>query len=265
MAALDNRTYEVTFCSRVAGWLNVLFVQHPEWPFRRAEIEQSKAIKRKRSDLRVFGDAGKLILAGEVKMPGTVEGRSSYKSALVEDAASKADNAAAEFFFTWNVNVLVLFDRKKWHLPIMERRVQDYSLGLDLDKPEDVDRPEVESRLQTFLADFFGKFAAIAEGKQPEWGMRLDEWFIRAFEHHVSWPVKLTAEFLWARSNADKAFDHRLQEWLGKDQGWLFARNDANQWRDILDRAARTLCYVFANRLIFYESCRAKFTEQLRP
>jgi len=261
MSERDTRTHEVTFCSRVAGWSNALFADHPEWPFRRAEIEQSKAIKRKRSDVRIHGDAAKLILAGEVKMPGTNEGRSPYRADLVEDSARKADNAAAEFFFTWNVNELVLFDRKKWQLPVMERRVKEYPLGLALDKPQDVDRPEVETRIKQFLADFFGELAAILAGQQPEWGMRLDEWFIRAFESHIAWPVKLTADFLWARAGTYKPFDHQLQHWLGREQGWLFARNDPKQWRDILERAARTLCYVFANRLIFYESVRAKFAE----
>src|SRR5208337_2727442 len=114
-----------------------------------------------------------------------------------------------------------------------------------------------------FLATFFGELAAILSGQQPEWGMRLDEWFIRAFESHIAWPVKLTADFLFAKSGADKSFDHKLQDWLGIEQGWQFTRNDPIQWREILDRAARTLCYVFANRLIFYESVRAKFTELL--
>ncbi|MCI0541191.1 MAG: SAM-dependent methyltransferase [Verrucomicrobiales bacterium] len=261
MANPDIRTYEVTFCSRVAGWLNALFAKHPEWPFRRAEIEESKAIKRKRSDLRIYGDAKKLILAGEVKLPGTVEGRTPYNPELVDDSAQKADNAGAEFFFTWNVNLLVLFDRKKWHLPLMERRVQDYELGLDLESREDVDRKEVEIRLQEYLAKFFAQFAEIAVGKKPEWGMRLDEWFIRSFEHHILWPVKLTRDHLWMRTGENKSFDHQLQEWIAKEQGWLFTRNDPVQWREVLDRTARTLCYVFANRLIFYESVRAKFAE----
>ena len=64
MADSDIRIYEVTFCSRVAGWLNALFALHPEWPFRRAEIEESKAIHRKRSDLRIYGDAEKLVDRG---------------------------------------------------------------------------------------------------------------------------------------------------------------------------------------------------------
>lgn len=77
--------------------------------------------------------------------------------------------------------------------------------------------------------------------------------------------MKLTADYLITKSNQDRNFDYRLQEWIGQEQGWLFARNDPKEWRAILDRSARTLCYVFANRLIFYESCRAKFGELLDP
>jgi hypothetical protein len=45
----DLRTHEIAFCSRVAGRLNALFAAHPEWPFRRAEIEQSHALRRKQT------------------------------------------------------------------------------------------------------------------------------------------------------------------------------------------------------------------------
>jgi hypothetical protein len=257
----DIRVHEVTFCSRVSKWADSLFAEHPDWPFKRTEIEESKGIDRKRSDLRVYGTGDTLILAGEVKLPGTPEGRNAYNSALVEDSHQKASNAGAEFFFTWNVNKLVLFDAKLWHLPIMERRVKDYDLGLDLDTPEDVSRAEVEKRIQEFLASFFSDFAAIVTGKQPNWGMPPDKFFIRAFESHISWPVRLTAEFLWAKSDSSKAFDTLLQEWMASDQGWAVVRNDPKTWRTLVDRAARTLCYVFANRLLFYESVRTKFDE----
>ena len=230
--------------------------------FTRTEIEESKGIKRKRSDLRVYGANNKVVLAGEVKLPGTAEGRNAYNSALVDDSYQKASNIGAEFFFTWNVNKLVLFDSKLWHLPIMERRVKDYDLGLDLDNQTDVSRAEVEERIQEFLADFFADLQAIMDGKQPDWGMPPDEFFIRAFESHISWPVQLTAEFLWSKSATDKKFDSLLQEWMSGDQSWMVIRNDLQVWRMLIDRAARTLCYVFCNRLLFYESVRRKF-EQL--
>ncbi len=261
MPSPDNRTHEVTFCSSVSKWADSIFEKNPDWSFKRTDIEQSKGIKKKRSDLRIYGDRNKLILAGEVKLPGTAEGRNAYNSALVEDSYQKASNAGAEFFFTWNVNRFVLFDAKQWQKPIMERRVKDYDLGLDLDNPDDVSRAEVEKSVQEFLAKFFADFHAIVVGKEPDWGMAPDEFFIRAFESHISWPVKLTAEYLWTKSASDKTFDTLLQEWMAGDQGWMVIRNDVKVWRMLIDRAARTLCYVFSNRLLFYESVRTKFSE----
>lgn len=264
MSVGDVRTYEVTFCSRVSKWADALFAKNPAWNFARTEIEESKGIKRKRSDLRIYDAQKKLVLAGEVKLPGTPEGRNAYNSDLIGDAFQKASNAGAEFFFTWNVNKLVLFDSKKWDVPLMERRVREFDLGMDLDQPEDVSRPEVEEAIQEFLARFFADLHEIAAGKKPDWGMPPDEFFIRAFESHIAWPVKLTAEFFFTQSATDKKYDALFQDWMAKDQGWPVIRNDPNVWRNLIDRAARTLCYVFANRLLFYESVRRKFDE-LKP
>ena len=66
MAERDIRTYEVTFCSRVSKWADSIFEDNPALSFKRTEIEESKGIKRKRSDLRVYGNSKQLILAGEV-------------------------------------------------------------------------------------------------------------------------------------------------------------------------------------------------------
>jgi methylase of polypeptide subunit release factors len=258
MAVGDIRTHEVTFCSRVSKWADKLFSQNPAWNFVRTEIEES--VKRKRSDLRIYASNNRLALAGEVKLPGTAEGRNAYNSDLISDAFQKASNLGAEFFFTWNVNKLVLFDSKKWNVPIMERRLNDWDLGLDLDKPEDVSRPEVEEAIQRFLAKFFAQFHEIVEGIKTDWAKPPDQYFISALESHIGWPVKLTREFLTEESASDKTFDIRLQEWMSSDQGWQVIRNDQNVWRTLIDRAARTLCYVFSNRLLFYESVRRKFT-----
>jgi methylase of polypeptide subunit release factors len=257
MAVGDVRTHEVTFCSRVSKWAENLFSQNPSWNFVRAEIEE--LVNRKRSDLRIYGPNNRLVLAGEVKLPGTAEGRNAYSSDLISDAFQKASNLGAEFFFTWNVNKLVLFDSKKWDVPIMERRLNDWDLGLDLDQPEDVSRPEVEKCIQEFLAGFFAQFHEIAEGIRTDWAKPPDQYFISAFEGHIGWPVKLTREFLAEKSDTNKAFDARLQEWMSNDQGWQVIRNDQNAWRALIDRAARALCYVFSNRLLFYESVRRNF------
>ncbi len=102
MAPADIRTHEISFCARVKSWADELFKEHSELPFKRVEIEETLSKTRKRSDLRIYDRANKLVLAGEVKLPGTFEGRDPYHHALVEDAYHKADQAQAQFFFTWN-------------------------------------------------------------------------------------------------------------------------------------------------------------------
>ena len=97
MSDTDVRTNEVTFCSRISKWCDSLFARHSDFPFKRTEIEESKDTNRKRSDLRVYGKGKTLILAGEVKLPGTPEGRNPYAADLVEDAFRKASGAGAHF------------------------------------------------------------------------------------------------------------------------------------------------------------------------
>jgi hypothetical protein len=155
MAPADIRTHEVTFCGRVKSWADEFFRDHTDLPFKRVDIEETLQKTRKRSDLRVYDKANKLVLAGEVKLPGTFEGRDPYHHALVEDAYRKADQAQAQFFFTWNVNKLVLFDRSLWDKSLYEKRIQEYDLGLDLQTPDDVGRPAVEASFRTFISTFF--------------------------------------------------------------------------------------------------------------
>jgi hypothetical protein len=171
MAPADIRTHEVTFCGRVKSWADEFFRDHTDLPFKRVDIEETLQKTRKRSDLRVYDKANKLVLAGEVKLPGTFEGRDPYHHALVEDAYRKADQAQAQFFFTWNVNKLVLFDRSLWDKSLYEKRIQEYDLELNLQTPDDVGRPSVEASVQTFIGSFFTEFAQIISGAKPDWGM----------------------------------------------------------------------------------------------
>ena len=126
MSTAEQSIHEVDFCGQVASAANALFTQDPAaFPFAEARLEGfgKGAAKRKRKDLRFFEPGGRLALCGEVKLPGTSEGSSPYDDGVYQDAAQKADNAAVQFFFTWNVNVFVLWDRSQWDKPILERDV----------------------------------------------------------------------------------------------------------------------------------------------
>lgn len=261
MAKSDSRMHEVTFCARVKTWSEEIFKGQKDSYLSRVDVEESKGIGKKRSDLRIYrrkSDSVPLV-AGEVKMPGTIEGMNPYSSELLADAEQKASGSGARFFFAWNVNKLVLFDRKLWDRPFIERRVEEFNLDVEVQRPEDVERPEVEAAVKALLTRFYVEIEAIAEDRRPDWGMAPDVLFIRAFESHIAWPVKLTSEYLFTRAASLKSFDAMLQEWMVQTQGWQVTRNDEVLWRELIDRAARVLCYVFANRLIFYESVRKKF------
>jgi len=88
----EVRENEVAFCADVKSWADALFSSRSDWPFTRAKIEQYGTGNNKRSDLRIFCKGRQTpVLAGEVKLPGTPEGRSPFDPALMQDAFNKAD------------------------------------------------------------------------------------------------------------------------------------------------------------------------------
>jgi hypothetical protein len=44
------------------------------------------------------------------------------------------------------------------------------------------------------------------------------------------------------------------------DQDWIFVRSPREEWAKAVDNMAKTLAYIWANRLIFYKALLAKFS-----
>ena len=263
----EVRENEVAFCADVKSWTDALFASRPDWPFTHAKIEQYGRGNNRRSDLRIFCKGSQTpVLAGEVKLPGTPEGRSPYDPALMQDAFNKADNIQAPYFFTWNINTFVLFDRSKWNVPMVERRLKNWDLGFNLTLPGECKRPDIQASIRDkFLPELFEMLAGIVEGRVVEWGVPPDAVFIHSLESHLEWPVFGTRDHLIATSATDKLFSAQLQSWMAAEMNWTFDPDDPDNWRETLERAARTLCYVFSNRAIFYEAIRAKYPDDLNP
>ncbi len=261
--AVEQSIHEIDFCGQVAAAVSVMRAQDPTFPFAEARLEGfgKGAAKRKRKDLRFFEPGGKLALCGEVKMPGTREGQSPFNADVLQDAFQKAEDASVQYFFTWNVNEFVLFDRSQWQKPLLERRVKHWRLGITLTSAREVARPEnLEFIRARFLPDLLRDLADIYTGRRRDWSMPADDIFIRSLESHLDWPVQLTTAYLIDRTERSKTFDVKVQQWLA-DQDWIFVRNDPDQWRAALNNMARTLAYVWANRLIFYKALRARFSD----
>ena len=263
---------EVDFCALVASTINGLVSQNPAiFPFHEARVEGygTGTNRRKRKDLRFFDHNGKLVLCGEVKLPGTPEGRSAMGQELMADAAAKADDAGVQFFFTWNVNEFALWDRSLWDRPWYERRVRVWQLDRYLGTPQDVARDENLAFIKThFLPDLLRDLADIISGRRRDWSMPPDDIFLRSLESHLDWPVRLTSAYILDHAERSKVFDRRVQQWM-TEQDRAFIRTPFEEWAKSVDNMAKTLAYVWANRLIFYKALRTRFPDlprlELRP
>jgi hypothetical protein len=257
----STRIHEVDFCAEVAKAAKEFFKSRPSSPFADARIEGygSGSLKRQRKDLRFLDSNGRIALTGEVKLPGTSEGHSPYDGKVIRDAQQKADNANVQYFFTWNVNSFVLWDRYKQDVPLLERRVREWPTDRYFRNADEVGRPEnLDYIARHFLPTLLSDVGEICAGRVQNWEMPPDDIFIRSLESHLAWPADLTLAYIRDEAQSSPAFDARLQEWMAA-QNWYVVRGTPELWTEALDRAARTLVYVLANRLIFYHALRTKF------
>src|SRR5258706_4723832 len=267
MTLKADRQHEVAFCSEISKWSDQFFQSDSSLPLGSSDIESFGRGSQKRQDFRVYERAtkgrGKLVLCGEVKLPGTQQGRSPFDPALMKDAYEKATNANCQYFFTWNVEHLALFDRALWDADTMhERCVGQWELGLELNQPADVMRAEVIARLRDqFLPTFYKAFSDIWTGEVSDVSLPPSDFYITVLESHLAGPmgpVRELRDYLGLQSDQNAVFDARLREWMTREQQWNFDRGDPDSWRKVIDRAARSMVYVLSNRILFYQAVRLR-------
>lgn len=260
-ATIRETINEVDFCAKIAAAAGTIFpTLGDRCPFHEARVEGmgSTAGRAKRKDLRFYDVNHSIKLTGEVKLPGGV---SAFDTALVQDAQQKADHAGVQYFFTWDVNTFVLWDRYQQDKPLLERRIKVWQLRLNLTSAQELARPEIlDAITRKFLPDLISDLSDIVTGKRRDWSLPPDEIFLRSLESHLDWPVMLLREYLYRNADENERFSNRLQDWL-TNQGRQFLRNQPEEWRDAIDNAARTLAYVWTNRFIFYKALRARFPQ----
>src|ERR1700674_563981 len=113
MSTPTYRKHEVQFCAEVSKWADRLFEARPELPFGSSDIESCGGGSQKRQDFRAYErkekGRGRLALCGEVKLPGSQQGRSPFDMSLIRDAFDNSTAENCRYFFTWNVEHLALF------------------------------------------------------------------------------------------------------------------------------------------------------------
>lgn len=260
MKSQNTRQHEVAFCAEVSKFSDKIFEDDKNLRLGYSKIETFGTGSNKRHDLQFFNRQDKLILTGEVKLPGTIQGQSAFNPILMKDAYDKADMENCRYFFTWNVNELALFDRSKWDAPTMyDRCVGQWKLGLNLNKPSDVTSPTVVRLLQEdFLPKFFREFTQILEGKKDTYKLPPADFYLNALLSFIGTPVYSLQNHLEIEASKNSKFNERLVTWMTKEQEWNFNPDDFNSWKEILQRAAESMCYVLHNRILFYQAVKIR-------
>ena len=95
------------------------------------------------------------------------------------------------YFFTWNVEHLVVFDRSLWDAESMyDRVIGEWKLGLELNNPSDLTRPVVVAEIRDkFLPRFFADFSDIwLERIRDVRPLPADFW-VGVIESHLTGPM----------------------------------------------------------------------------
>jgi len=217
-------------------------------PFTDAKVEQRGAGSARRSDLILYDRDGKPALAGEIKLPDAVEGQTPFHAKVVSDARRKAARLGCRFFFTWNVNRLVLWQTGEEH----EIRVFDVA---QIRTRAELAQPNIERQLREgFIPSFLETFARIFKGEEAFGALALDQRFIRRLESCLYSLTNCLFPEVVERHQTKASFKKDLNQWM-REQDWLISEDPEIMQAD-LDRATRLACYITGNKLVFYQALR---------
>ena len=246
--------HEVDFTSQAAGWINqVVEANRNGFPIARAAVETLADGSRKRRDLTLYDRRGRPCLTGEVKLPWASDGYSAYIESVVDDAREKAARAGVGWFFTWNVNELLLWQIDGVGALGTARTVERFPIA-KVQRSNGLENPQQLSSIRAEVEKFTLHFARILSGERGIAARPPDIYFIHSLESFLERPIALTKLELDERFNKSHE-KTSLETWMRDRQGWSLGGNQD----ELLLRAAEFTNYTVAIRLIFYEALRKRF------
>lgn len=230
-------------------------------PLGRAEPELGEYRSARRLDMVLFGreNPEEALITGELKVPWDSAGRTPYNSKLVNEAHSKATNAGAQYFLTWNVRRVVVWKTDQPGVPLFERVVYDKEIvPVAITSAADLERADVKDALASGIADLIAFLNSAITGRPHPTFLPLDRIFIARLEAALDFPIEQTANAISSRTASSIRFKREFEKWMREEQGWLVSAS--NQTENI-ERAARFSCYVLVNRLCFYNALRRRYAQ----
>ena len=252
--AEDSTTTEWEIVSFAANVMETLFSNHGKAsPFKSARVERKSEGSQQRRDITLLDHDGRPLVTGEVKLPWAVDGHSPFVESVVLDARDKAARANVDWFFTWNLNELVLWQRSKIAALGTDRSYEKFEIADIHRKAQRLD-PRVEDKIRNGIELFTLRLMKLVRNNEPLPLRSPDDYFVQALESFLRRPIEETRQALRAREN-EPARKGELDKWMRDDQGWtLGADRD-----ELLDRASKFACYATVNKLVFYEALKKRF------
>ena len=252
--AEDENTTEWEIVSLAASWMEALFASHKKAsPFKSARVERKSQGSQQRRDITLLDHDDRPVVTGEVKLPWAPDGHSPFVESVVLDAREKAARAGVDWFFTWNLNELVLWQRSKIAALGSERSYQKFEIAEIVRKTQRLD-PRVEDKLRNGIELFTLKLMALFRDNVPLPLRSPDDYFVQALESFLKRPIAETQMALRDREG-DGRRRGELDKWMREDQGWTLG-GDRDE---LLDRASKFACYATVNKLVFYEALKKQF------
>jgi methylase of polypeptide subunit release factors len=247
---------EWTVVGDAKSWMDALIDAHrSNSPFSKVKLETRTTGSLKRRDLTVLDRDGKICLTGEVKVPWANDGASPFVESTVVDARKKAVAAGSPWFFTWNLNELVLWRTESFGDLGAERGFQSWTVS-SIRRQLDLQNPRFERELRDGIERFFLGFMKLFKGEDQLPRRAPDEYFIHAFDSFLAWPILVATQALIERDNMPLVRS-LVDRWMRDEQGWTLVGDRA----EMLGRAARFASYAVASKLVFYDALRKRFTD----
>jgi methylase of polypeptide subunit release factors len=250
----DTTTTEWEIVSLAASWMETLFAAHKKAsPFKSARVERKSEGSQQRRDITLLDHDGRPLVTGEVKLPWAKDGHSPFVESIVLDARDKAARANVDWFFTWNLNELVLWQRSKIAALGTDRAYEKFEIADIHRKAQRLD-PRVEDKIRNGIELFTLKLIKLVRDNEPLPLRSPDDYFVKALESFLKRPIEETRQALRAREDTP-ARKGELDKWMRDDQGWTLGTDRD----DLLDRASKFACYATVNKLVFYEALKKRF------
>jgi hypothetical protein len=238
--------HELSFVNNAIGWINNILDKRLDLPFAKAQMEESRKGGRKRRDITLYARDGSIALTGEVKCPEAPDGQTPYNEAVVIDAHDKADASGVRYFFTWNINRLVLWKTFEPGVPLIQRDQRPFEVTR-IRHSDETKLGHIQARLKEFLEEFLTYYADIYRGYTVLPVKPLDERFIDMLDTALETIVFHTSDALYHLYQTDLSYRDQLIRWMVSEMGWTHGEETLT---NDLDRAVRVSCYRLVNRLM---------------